>query len=185
MDCDENGRGLKQGIALLSLGMPRVAVWKTLPAGAHRIFLRSQIAEPGFGRFLGWFRRTLVRTVAGLFVGLRFHFHDFGLFKFNSQGTPSNRSTSCGLLLPRLRSNRLCNGGLRRIDWWNLQNGDRLGFVLFGELPGISALRFLVADQIENLNVAMPRCLSFENLMHWHRSDVTGFAPMHCFNRLL
>jgi hypothetical protein len=49
-------------------GILRAGLRQTIAARAYRVFLRSQIAELGLGRFLGRLRRALVRALASLFV---------------------------------------------------------------------------------------------------------------------
>ena len=57
--------------------------------GSDRVFLRSQIAELGLGRFLGRLRRALVRALASLLVWLRVHTDDFRSLEFCRQGRAS------------------------------------------------------------------------------------------------
>ncbi len=76
----------------------------------------------------------------------------------------------------------------RRLDrrFWryhgrNLQHGYHIqlvGLLLVGIAPRIAAFGFYVANEVENLNLAIPNRLALEYLYNGHCLAVRGFAAM-------
>ena len=111
-----------------------------------------------------------------------YHYQISVLTLFSSSGV---HSLPLGVTPFPSRRNCYFYGCLRRIDWRDLQHGDRFIFVAVAIAPSVCTFRFGMGNQIEYFYRAMPSNFVFKSFHDRHRFDVPRIAAMRLANRFL